>query len=370
MGSSRTDVLVVGAGPAGIAAAIASSLKGFRTVVADIRKPPIDKPCGEGLLPEAVGALRALGVRVNAGTACPLAGISFEGDGCRATATLPKNGAFGLRRTVLHDLLVERAAGVGVAFLWGARVSGLHARGAVVNGEQLITRWVVGADGQSSSVRKWAGFEPKKQASSRFGFRRHFAIQPWTDVVEVHWADQAQMFVTPAGPDEVCVAVLADDPRMRLENALPLFPKVAQHIRNALPSSAELGATTVLGRSHKVMQGNVALIGDASFTVDGIAGQGMGLAFQQAVQLAESFARNEPSWYEIAHRQITATPWRVTRLMLEMARRPWLRGKALRLFARRPDLFSQVVSVHTGEKAADELRVREVFDLGWQVLRA
>lgn len=372
MGSIRTDVLVAGAGPAGISAAIASSLKGLRTVVVDVRKPPIDKPCGEGLLLEAVAALRQLGVPLHGGTARPLGGISFEGGGCQAVALLPRCGAFGLRRTSLHDMLVERATEVGVQFLWGARVTGLTPSGLRVNGEEATCRWVVAADGANSAVRKWAGFEAPRRASSRFGFRRHFAVKPWSNRVELHWADTCQMFVTPTGQDEICIAALADDPRMRLENALKLFPTVGERVKGAAATSSELGAITALGRSKRVARGRVALIGDASFTLDGIAGQGMGLAFQQAIALADAFASRDATLarYEAAHRRITRMPWRVTRFMLEMARRPWLWRKVLRLFARRPDVFSQVMRVHTGEKPADEVRMREVFGLGWQVLRA
>src|SRR6266849_7734676 len=53
----RPEVVIVGAGPAGLATAIAASLKGLRTVVVDARKPPIDKTCGEGLLPHGAAAL-------------------------------------------------------------------------------------------------------------------------------------------------------------------------------------------------------------------------------------------------------------------------------------------------------------------------
>ena len=57
----ETDVLVIGGGPAGLAAAIAASKKGFRVAVADGAKPPIDKACGEGLMPNTVAALRDSG---------------------------------------------------------------------------------------------------------------------------------------------------------------------------------------------------------------------------------------------------------------------------------------------------------------------
>jgi menaquinone-9 beta-reductase len=318
-----------------------------------------------------VGALRALGIHLNAGAACPLRGISFfEGGDCRATAGMPRGDAFGLRRTALHDMLVARAAEAGVKFLWGTRVTGLAARGAVVNGEEFACRWVVAADGQNSAVRRWAGFEAPQQISSRFGFRRHFAIEPWWDGVEVYWSEWCQLFVTPAARDEICVAVVTNDSRMRIENALGLFPEVERRVKGARATSIELGAITALARSKSVVQENVALIGDASFSLDAIAGQGMGLGFRQALALAEALACNELRRYEAAHRRITSMAWRLTRLMVEMARRPWLRRKVLRLFANRPDLFSQVVSVHTGEKPTEELKVREVFGLGWQVLWA
>ena len=49
-----TDVFVIGGGPAGLAAAIAARGRGFRVLVADGAQPPIDKACGEGLLPTGV----------------------------------------------------------------------------------------------------------------------------------------------------------------------------------------------------------------------------------------------------------------------------------------------------------------------------
>ncbi len=59
---SQTDVFVIGGGPAGLAAAIAARKRGFEVVVADSAQPPIDKACGEGLMPDGVAALARLGV--------------------------------------------------------------------------------------------------------------------------------------------------------------------------------------------------------------------------------------------------------------------------------------------------------------------
>src|SRR6266446_3470924 len=69
-----TGVLVIGGGPAGLAVAIAARMKGFDVTVADGAKPPIDKACGEGLMPSTMAAVRELGV-----TLCPGDGQVFRG---------------------------------------------------------------------------------------------------------------------------------------------------------------------------------------------------------------------------------------------------------------------------------------------------
>ncbi|MFJ6722849.1 NAD(P)/FAD-dependent oxidoreductase, partial [Streptomyces sp. NPDC091259] len=65
------DLLVAGGGPAGLATAIHGALAGLEVVVAEPRPTPIDKACGEGLMPGAVHRLAELGV--------PVAGRDFRG---------------------------------------------------------------------------------------------------------------------------------------------------------------------------------------------------------------------------------------------------------------------------------------------------
>ncbi|MFZ0884499.1 MAG: FAD-dependent monooxygenase, partial [Candidatus Acidiferrales bacterium] len=188
--ADNADVLVVGAGPAGLATAIAVRLKGLSVTVADSRRPPIEKACGEGILPEGVAALSSLGIHLNSNVAFPIAGIRFCDDSATATGKLPQGAqSFGLRRAVLHSLLVQRAHEVGVSFRWGTRVSYCTANSARLDTVHFNFRWLVGADGQKSNARKWATLGPRSVRSSRFGFRRHFAIAPWSNFVEVYWGN-------------------------------------------------------------------------------------------------------------------------------------------------------------------------------------
>ena len=72
------DVVVVGGGPVGLAAAIALRLRGVKVLVADRARPPIDKPCGEGLMPDGVAALNRLGIASDFDGALPFRGIRFK----------------------------------------------------------------------------------------------------------------------------------------------------------------------------------------------------------------------------------------------------------------------------------------------------
>jgi flavin-dependent dehydrogenase len=364
------DVLVVGAGPAGLATAIAASLQGLRAIVVDSRHPPIDKTCGEGLLPEAVSALNSLGIQLNSPQAFPLKGIRFSDQESSACASLSGGTAFALRRTALNQLLIERAAQLGVEFLWGARITSFDSRVVNIAHTRHTYRWLVGADGRDSVVRKWAGLHRPTARRVRFGFRKHYSVTPWADLVEVHWGNRFQIFATPTGPEEVCVCLLTSDPRIRIEQALPHFPALAQHLHGAAALTTEHGAVTALEPARAVARGNIALVGDASGTVDGIAGVGLSLAFQQAISLGEALAREDLNYYQAAHRRIARMPARMNRLLLLMNHSAWIRRKALRLFAKSPRMFSALMSLHTGQGGTEQIRARHLLDLGWRVLWA
>jgi menaquinone-9 beta-reductase len=362
----ETDVLIVGGGPAGLATAIASRQKGLRAFVLDCRVPPIDKPCGEGLLPEGVAALRVLGVELNSQVAAPLAGLEFFDGSNRARAEFRRGQAWGVRRTTLHQLLLAKAVELGVNFEWGAKLSELGPNAVRLGSREIRPRWLVGADGVESSVRKAAGIRMQRGRRARFGFRRHYATAPWSNFVEVYWAHDSQLSVTPTGANEICVSLLTTNPLLRVDRAIELFPGVAARLNGATPTSPERGAVIATSWTATTHRGSAVLVGDAGGTVDAITGLGVGLAFQQALALADALSSGDLKAYQRSHAKILRIPRFMNGLLLAMSALPMLRNKVLKLFASHPNLFREMLSAHTEAT----LTPTTVMNLGWRILWA
>jgi flavin-dependent dehydrogenase len=346
-----TDVLVVGGGPAGLAAAIAARAKGFRVAVMERDHPPIDKACGEGLLPAGIAALEQLGIHLDSRHGWPFAGIRFLEAGLSVEARLTERCGLGIRRVILHQLLADRAAESGVGLLWGAEVDGLAPDGLWSGGRLARARWIVGADGSNSRCRTWAGLQGSCR-TRRFGFRRHFRVAPWTDCVEVHWSERCQAYVTPVGAEELCVALVSRDPRIRFESLPALFPSLKQRLGSAT-SAAMRGGTTDTTALRRVTRGRIALVGEASGSVDALSGMGLSLAFRQAIAFADALAADDLSLYQQTHRRICRLPNLIGRGLLLIERNSPLRHSVLRAFAWNPALFSALLALHAGKPSTE-----------------
>ena len=201
----------------------------------------------------------------------------------------------------------------------------------------------------ASRVRRMAGLDSVRWSSRRFAYRQHFAIAPWTDCVEVHWGEGCQIYVTPVGADEVGVALISRDRELRLEAALQhFFPALSQRLEGAVVSSRERGAITATVRLRSVARGNLALIGDASGSVDAITGEGICLSLRQAEALASAMANGDLMEYERAHPRLALRPNIMAQAMLLLDRGSGLRQMLLGAMSAQPWVFRQLLAVHVG----------------------
>ena len=331
--------------------------------------PPIDKACGEGIMPDGLAAARALGIRVDGTLGFPFRGIRFCGEGVAVESAFPHGEGLGLRRTTLHAAMVERATEAGVHLEWGARVIGMSGGVVQVNGRSVQAKWIVGADGGQSRIRRWAGLEACSRHSRRFGFRRHFRIAPWSEYMEIHWGENSQLYLTPVGAEEVCAVVISHSPHLRLEQAFAEFPEVAHRLRGAESAGMERGGASVTHRLRAVCRGPVALIGDASGSVDAITGEGLCLLFQQAAALADALAAGDLGQYQQEHRRLARRPAFMADLMLILDGRKGIRRRALRAMAAKPELFERLLATHVDGVSRFDFAGNGLA-LGWHMLRA
>ncbi len=350
--------------------AIAARQRGLRVAVADGKQPPIDKACGEGLMPDGLTALERLGLQLPLAEAHPFRGIRFLSHELSTDALFPAGG-FGLaaRRTVLHRVMTERAAQVGTDLLWGRAVTGVSADGVHIGKDVVRARWIIGADGSNSRVRRWAGLEAGYRPRLRYAFRRHYRVAPWTDHMEVHWGERCQGYATAVSDEQVCVAMASHDPSFRLEDGLKQLPWLSARLQGAEAVTTERGAVTGNRRLKRVWRDNVALIGDAAGTVDAITGEGLGLAFSQAVALAECIEARDLSPYQKIHDRLALRPLLMARLMLTLDGRPRLQHRTLQVFRKRPELFRRLLALHVGALPPRDL-VWDGLTLGWGLITA
>lgn len=369
--SSSPDIFVIGGGPAGLAIAIFAAQAGMRVAVADHRRLPLDKACGEGLMPDTLKLLQTLGVSMRESGGVPFQGIRFnDADGkTSAAASFTKGFGLGIRRTALHARLVQRAVALGVPLLWGSRVALEQGGRASCDGRPVRCKYLIGADGEGSPVRKWAGLEKVRYEHIRFGARVHFLIRPWTDSVEVYWAPRCQIVVAPVAPDELCVAVTSRDSRLRFDDAVREVPALASRLRGACPSDPLRGARTALRRLKRVCRDRIALTGDASGSVDPLTGEGIGLAFRQASALVGAIRRDNLLSYQNAHDHIGRVPHLLSRIMLSMDARPRLRSRALRALAVDPSLLWCLLNLQVGESSVSSAAFASAIRFGWFLIK-
>ncbi len=165
------------------------------------------------------------------------------------------------------------------------------------------------------------------------------------------------------------MAVASHDPELRLEESLPEFPQLNDRLRGTQAASTERGSASASLQLKRVWGRNVALIGDASGTVDAITGEGLGLAFSQAAVLAACLRSGDLAHYQAAHRRLCRRPLLMARLMLTLDGRPRFQRRTLQTFRKHPEVFRRLLALHVGTLSPFHLAL-DGLTLGWGLLTA
>ncbi|OBF83852.1 monooxygenase [Mycobacterium sp. 852002-51163_SCH5372311] len=312
-----TDLLIVGGGPAGLAAALYARRLGLSVIVAEPRESPVDKACGEGLMPGGLAELTSLGVDP---AGLPFHGIAYLSGRRRAQARFRAGPGRGVRRSTLHAALAARAKEEDADWI-RARVTSVEQDAHGVTAAGMRAKWLVAADGLHSSVRRAVGIEATAGTPRRYGVRRHYRVAPWSEFVEVHWSRWGEAYVTPVEPDLVGVAILC-----RGRPDLAWFPQLSQHLQGASRGPAR-GCGPLRQVVSRRVAGRVLLVGDAAGYEDALTGEGISLAVKQAAAAVAAIADDAPESYEAAWQRITRNyRWLTRGLVLVSTPRATRRG--------------------------------------------
>jgi len=340
MSSGLADLVVVGGGPVGLAAAIEARLAGLSVLVVEPRTGSVDKACGEGLMPGTVLALTRLGVSVDGS---PFRGIRYVAPSGRTTVThhFSAGPGLGVRRTALHAALARRAEDVGVLRRRGRVVGVTGAVAELDDGTSVHGNWLLGCDGLHSVVRREVGLDQGGDAR-RFGIRRHAAVAPWADVVEVHWSARGEAYVTPVSDSEVGIAVLG--PRgWRFDEAVTAFPALARRLDGAAWTTAARGAGPLRQRASAPVRGQVLLVGDAAGYVDALTGEGLRIGLACARAAVHSIVLGRPEDYSRSWRAVTRDYRWLTSALVTATRVPLARHLLVPVASRLPRVFGAAV---------------------------
>jgi 2-polyprenyl-6-methoxyphenol hydroxylase-like FAD-dependent oxidoreductase len=393
------DVIVAGAGVAGTSSAILLGQEGYRVLLLDRATFPRHKTCGEGIMPEGVSILESLGLlpailEQGAGHARGVRFRSRSGVWAQADFPAPPGSpavSLVIRRYELDHLLLERARQtptvtvregfVVTGAIYGAdTVVGVtgYAAGKSDQFEKYRAPLTVGADGMHSCFHGRYGIERHLRARQRWGVAGHLSgVEDLDPYIEVLFQDQSEIYMAPLTDGLALVAILAEKPVMRIfrgnlahgyHDFLKAAPGLGPRIRKS-KLVPPVGALGPLGFSVRpVYTSGLLLVGDSAGFLDPITGEGMTLALKCALAIVpivrQAFARRD--WgrdvlapYAAARARAVDDVARLTRLMLDVTRFPWLADRAIRRLSADPALFQKLLGIAAGTRRYADITAQD-----------
>jgi len=317
------DVVVVGGGPVGCAAALAFARKGRSVLVLEANPSACKRLAGEWLHPPAVQALKSLGVELPWGGPPYATGQGFvvvPEDGTEPMVLPYASGhtGFGIEHERLVTALREALVGAGVTYVPWARVQSIEGdrvtwavKGG--GGDTVVAGRVIGADGRGSVVRASLGLGGDMETKSRMaGVILHGATLPREGFGHVLLGGPGPILSYRIAPDEVRLCI--DVPTASFERGDPAG-FLREHYTRALPEGLRAPFHEALDAGRVVWAANQVrprlefgtaertLIGDAVGHYHPFTAVGMTFGFTDAVRLAEvpfdAWKRERAAWTRV-----------------------------------------------------------------------
>ena len=276
---------------------------------------------------------------------------------------------FSVRRVHLHQILVSHAIEAGVEFRWGTRVLQYEDDSVATAKENYP---IVGSSARMARTRKSENGRDWIRGLSEEAIRFLHSLSGGAVVGRGRGSLDARLpdIYHPMRGRRLALPYSPMIPDSGWRARCRGFPTLRKNCEEQHPQPGSLGDTTSLRILPAVARSRVALVGDASGTVDAVTGHGLSLSFQQAIPLAEAMKRDDLAHYQRAHKKIAAVPITMTRLMLLMGGNDWIRRRTIRLFQNTPGLFSRLLAIHTETTPLSSVGLAEIAGFGWKFLLA
>ena len=369
--SNNLSFGIIGGGPAGLATAICLSEEGHEVTLFERGTFPVDKVCGEGIMPTGVEYLTKHKILelINPDDKKEFRGVRYISNNSKYLEGRFKSGfGLGIKRAVLSEAFYKKLAQLNnVTICENSELVDIYKNDESVgieikdgdNNKKYEFDYLIGCDGIRSKVRKLCKLESNKYAEhQRIGARMHFETEPWSDLVEVYWKDYIEAYITPVGYNIVQFAFIWDNKsvrpqsRYRMDVGLKeLFPELFKRVENCKQLSKLKTVGPIAVSSKKLYKNRVILLGDAYTYLDGITGEGISIAFKEAEILADSISNHSDDfikYYEKEVKIITNNYLRMTNLALHVSYFPILRRILFPFVTNK--FFSHLLEINMGRE--------------------